>query len=392
MSTAVLDLDLNNLPLEIANQREYDRALVLLRLDGRPVGQALVSLSGGRIDGDDLRKVLLLNADSAFWENWLHDYLALPAAACQAGDSPKATVAVCTRDRPEDLERCLNALMQLPDDGQEFIVVDNHPSTDLTRQLVEKYPQVRYVRENRPGLNIARNSALREAANDIVVFTDDDAAPDPNWLRALLRNFDDPRTLCVTGLTMPLELETEAQEWFQRLGGFGRGFKRMCLDNNNCDPLMGWVAGAGVNMALRKSAVELIGPFNDAFDVGTPTRGGGDTDLFIRILSAGYRIIYEPEALNWHRHRRTWPELRRQLFGYEVAGFAIWTCYLFNGNWDAARQMVEWIWREVPTLAKSLLRRPNCTPLDIMAARFCGAALGPWAYPYSLWSVHKGNK
>lgn len=392
MPTAVFDLDFNDLPLEIDYLKRYNRALVLLRLDGRPVGQALISLPEGRINRADLQKTLLLSADSSFWENWLQGYLELPPESSAESNYPKATVAVCTRDRPEDLERCLEALMRLPDDGQEFIVVDNYPSTNLTQQLVEKYPRVRYVREHRPGLNIARNRALREATRDIVVFTDDDAAPDPGWLRALLRNFNDPLVLCVTGLTMPLELETEAQEWFQRLGGFGRGFKRMCLDNHNCDPLMGWVAGAGVNMALRRSAVEVIGPFNEALDVGTPTRGGGDTELFIRVLLAGYRIVYEPEALNWHRHRRTWPELRKQLFGYEVAGFAIWTHYLFSGNWDAARQMVEWIWREVPTLAKSLLRRPHSTPLDIVVARFCGAALGPWAYPYSVWSLYKGSK
>lgn len=392
MPTAVLDLDFNKLPTEIENLKRYDSALVLIRLDGRPVGQALIKISSGQINGDDLKTALLFGADSSFWENWLDEYLELRKEHPRNLESPKATVAVCTRDRPEDLARCLEALMQLPNDGQEFIVVDNCPSTDVTRQLVEKYERVRYVRESRPGLNIARNRALREAKNEIVAFTDDDAAPDPNWLRALMRNFDDPTVLCVTGLTMPLELETEAQVWFQRLGGFGRGFKRMVLDRSNCDPLRGWVAGAGVNMALRRCAVELIGPFDEALDVGTPTRGGGDTEIFIRILLAGYRILYDPEALNWHRHRHTWKDLRRQLFGYEVAGFAIWTRYLFDGNWDAVRQMGEWIWREVPNLAKALLRRPYSTPLDIMAARFCGAALGPWAYPYSVWSLRKGNK
>ncbi|MCB0208448.1 MAG: glycosyltransferase [Anaerolineae bacterium] len=393
MPTAIFDLEYNNLPDEIDNQKGYDRALVLLRIDGRPVGQALIPLSPGRINRDDLYKSLLLSADSSFWENWLHNYLKFPDHCSNISNTLlNATVAVCTRDRPEDLKRCLDALMQLPDDGQEFIVVDNAPLTNLTQELVEKYKRVRYVRENRPGLNIARNKALSEANHDIVVFTDDDAAPDPNWLRTLLRNFDDPNVMCVTGMTMPLELETEAQEWFQRLGGFGRGFKRMYLDSNNCDPLMGWVAGAGVNMALRRTVFELIGLFNEAFDVGTPTRGGGDTDMFIRILLAGYSIVYEPEALNWHRHRRTWKELRRQLFGYEVAGFAIWTHYLFRGNFDAARQIGEWVWREVPTLAKSLLRRPYSTPLDITFARFCGAVVGPWAYPYSVWCLHKGNK
>jgi glycosyltransferase involved in cell wall biosynthesis len=68
---------------------------------------------------------------------------------------PSATVAVCTRDRPADLQRCLEAILRLPDDGQEILVVDNHPATDATRQIVESCPPARYVWEERPGLDRA---------------------------------------------------------------------------------------------------------------------------------------------------------------------------------------------------------------------------------------------
>lgn len=392
MPTAVLDLDFYYLPPEITGLEHYKSALVLIRFHGRPVGQALLPVVSGRIDGDELREALMYGADSAFWEQWLRDYLGYEEERVPNFPPPTATVAVCTRDRPKDLRRCLEALVRLPDDGQELLIIDNCPSTDATRRLVADYSRVRYVREDRPGLNIARNRALQEAQGEIVAFTDDDAAPDPNWLRALLRNFADPLVLCATGLTMPLELETEAQEWFQRLGGFGRGFKRMVLDSANCDPFKGWVAGAGVNMAVRRSILDYIGPFDEALDVGTPTLGGGDTEIFVRMLSAGYRIIYDPEALNWHRHRYMWQELRRQLYGYEVAGFAIWTHYLCQGNVEALRQAWQWFWRELRTLANSLLHLPGSTPPDLVLARFCGAAVGPWSYPYSQWRLHQREK
>jgi glycosyltransferase involved in cell wall biosynthesis len=392
MPTAVLDLDFYHLPPKITELENYNKALVLIRLHGRPVGQAVLPVIGGRIDGGELREVLLHAADSAFWEEWLCDNLGWGEEQATNFTSPTVTIAVCTRDRPEDLRRCLEALMKLSDDGQELLVIDNCPSTDATRRIVKGYGGVRYVREDRPGLNIARNRALREAQGDVVAFTDDDAAPDPNWLRSLIRNFNDPLVLCVTGLTMPLELETEAQEWFQRLGGLGRGFKRIVFDRTNCNPFKAWVAGAGVNMALRRSMLELIGPFDEALDVGTPTRGGGDTEIFMRVLTAGFRIVYDPEALNWHRHRQTWQELRWQLFGYEVAGFAIWTRYLSEGNLEALRQAWQWFWRELRTLVGSLLRSPGSTPLDLVLARFCGAAVGPWSYPYSHWFLRRRNK
>ena len=64
---------------------------------------------------------------------------------------------------------------------------------------------------------------------EIVAFCDDDAAPDPEWLRALAANFTAPRTICVTGLTLPLELETPAQEWFEQTNSFSRGYRQRRL-------------------------------------------------------------------------------------------------------------------------------------------------------------------
>src|SRR6266567_2037807 len=89
----------------------------------------------------------------------------------------------------------------------------------------------------------------RKPATTIVAFNDDDALPDPNWLRVLLRNFADPLVVCVTGLTMPMELETEAQEWFERCSSFVRGFTRTVYDQTRLHPLAAGKVGAGANMA-----------------------------------------------------------------------------------------------------------------------------------------------
>jgi hypothetical protein len=185
MPTAVLDLDLQHLPPAITVPERYDRALILIRLRGHPVGQALLSGVSGRIGGAELHDALVDAAGRTLWERWLHDWLGWEEAWATNAGPPTATVAVCTRDRPEDLRRCLEAIIRLSDDGQELLVVDNWPSTDATRRLVEDCGHVRYMREDRPGLNIARNRALREAKHEIVAFTEDDAMPDPNWLRAL---------------------------------------------------------------------------------------------------------------------------------------------------------------------------------------------------------------
>ena len=301
MATAILDLEISKLPPEIAVEERYSKALVLIGLHGNPIGQALFPLVRGRIGGNELREILMNAAGDNLWKNWLWVALEWDERGPEQA-MPIAIVAVCTCDRPEDLRRCLDALMQLPDDGQEYLVIDNCPATEASRELVKNYPRVRYVREDDvAGESAARNRALREAKHEFVAFTDDDAVPDRNWLRSLLRNFSDPRVMCVTGLLMPLELETEAQEWFERYTPHGRGFERLIFDGVHCNPLVVSPVGVSASIALRKSSINFIGLFDEALGPGTPTVNGEDCELFARILCAGYRMVYEPRALSGHR-------------------------------------------------------------------------------------------
>ena len=381
MATAILDLEISKLPPEIAVDEHYSKALVLIRLHGNPIGQATLATVGGRIGGNELRETLMNAVGENLWKNCLYDALEWdergPVQAV-----PIATVVVCTRDRPEDLQRCLEAFMRLPDDGQEYLVIDNCPASDATMELVKNYPKVRYIREDVPGSSAARNRALREAKHEFVAFTDDDAAPDPNWLRSLLQNFSDPRVMCVTGLVMPLELETEAQEWFERYSPHGRGFYRLVFDGAKCDPLIVAPVGVSASMALRKSAIDFIGLFDEDLGAGTPTVGGEDCELFARILRSGYRIVYEPRALSWHRHRRTWEELQKTLQGYGIGVYAFWT-RMFLVNREFSVPLLAWGWfryKQLPELVASLRKQPNSIPSDLLLAQLRGCISGPMAY------------
>jgi GT2 family glycosyltransferase len=270
----------------------------------------------------------------------------------------------------------------LPDDAQEVLVVDNAPTTDATRQVVERFPGIRYVREDRPGLDVARNRALREARGEVVAFTDDDALPDPGWLRGLARNFEDPLVFCVTGLTMPAELATVAQDGFERESSFGRGFARRVFDASTHDPHRAGPMGAGVNMAVRRAILERLGGFDEALDAGTPTRSGGDHDLFTRVLTAGYRVVYDPAALVWHRHRRDAKALRAAIQGYGTGVYAALTkSLLVDRELRAPLLALGWFRHDqLPALVRSLLRRRGRRSLRLILAELWGCALGPWAY------------
>jgi GT2 family glycosyltransferase len=381
MATAILDLEISQLPPEITVDERYSKALVLIRLHGNPIGQAVLPTVGGRIGGSKLRETLMNAVGENLWKNWLFDALEWDERGA-VQPVQIATVAVCTRDRPEDLQRCLEAFMRLPDDGQEYLVIDNCPASDATEELVKNYPKVRYVREDVPGSSAARNRALREAKHEFVAFTDDDAAPDPNWLRSLLQNFSDPRVMCVTGLVMPLELETEAQEWFERYSPHGRGFGRVVFDGAKSNPLIVATVGVSASMALRSSAIDFIGLFDEDLGAGTPTVGGEDCELFARILRSGYRIVYEPRALSWHRHRRTWEELRKTLRGYGIGVYAFWT-RMFVVNREFSVPLLAWGWlryKQIPELIASVRKQPDSIPSDLLLAQLRGCISGPMAY------------
>ncbi|HEX5042466.1 MAG TPA: glycosyltransferase [Candidatus Polarisedimenticolaceae bacterium] len=379
MPTAIREVELTALPEALTGLEGYAHVHVLARLRGRPVHEAVLPVHRGCVGRDVLVEHLVSGRAWALWEEWLQRHLGM--------DDPSPapypiTVAVCTRERPDDLRRALQAIERLPDDGQEVLVVDNHPQTDRTRAVVSAFPGVRYLREDRPGLDAARNRALRAARSGVVAFTDDDALPDPGWLRGLLGGFQHPLVLAVTGLTLPAELETPAQEWFERHRGFGRGFCRRVFHHGRHNPLVAGPVGAGANMALRTDVLDRVGPFDEALDAGTLTRSGGDHDMFTRILAAGYRIAYEPGALSRHRHRRDWVGLRATLYGYGVGVYAAWTrALLVEGEWSVPALAWGWFRHEqLPALLRGLRRTPGSAPPSLVLAELRGCLMGPLAY------------
>jgi GT2 family glycosyltransferase len=226
------------------------------------------------------------------------------------------TVVVCTRDRPAELARCLQSLLQIEGPAHEVVVVDNAPRDQAARQIVAETP-FRYVREDAPGLDRARNRGIAEARHRLIAFTDDDVEVDPGWLGALASAFADPQVAGVTGRVLPAAQETPAQRLFQRYGnGMDKGDRPRVFDGavlRAAQLLRAQDVGVGANMAFRRSALAAVGGFDPALDVGTPAAGAGDLDLFHRLLRAGFLLRYEPAATVRHHHRRDLEGLRRQL-------------------------------------------------------------------------------
>jgi glycosyltransferase involved in cell wall biosynthesis len=214
----------------------------------------------------------------------------------------------------------------------EILVVDNAPRDGATRELLERrFPSVRRVVEPIAGLDFARNRALAEAAGEIVAFLDDDAVAAPGWAEALRRNFADPAVMVCTGRIEPLSLDTEGQRVFEANGGFSRGTTRVRLPDDagrplhgRAAPLIAWAisVGCGCSYAVRRDTARALGGFDEALDLGASLPGGGDHDLLWRALESGSRVVYEPEALAWHEHRREVAAAHNQIVGHQRAVLA----------------------------------------------------------------------
>lgn len=384
----------------------YRAARVLVRLHGHPLGWVDVDLPAEGVDGEPLREAIERSLAREIGAHRERDGGTQPphAPPCQAdrravlADPPLATVVVPTRDRPEPLLRCLASVLASDYPRFKVVVADNAPPDSSTREAVERAhghdERVAYLVAPRPGSASARNDGAARADGQIVAFVDDDEVVDRHWLAELVAGFRAaPGVGCVTGLVVPAEVETWAQQLFEEYGGFGKGFAPRVVDlgpHRPSDPLFPFDAaghvGSGNNVAFRRDVLLAVGGYDEQLGNGTPTRAAEDWELFVRVLRRGHGIAYRPSAIAHHVHRRSYDELRQQVHDYGVGiGAAI------------ARTLV----REPRALAEVALRVPAAArhvlsadssknrnwsesyPADLRRAELAGYARGPAAYARS---------
>jgi glycosyltransferase involved in cell wall biosynthesis len=373
-------------PLSLA-EGECGVAL-LLRRDDRPIHFSLHELPpGARLDSDAFGQLIARAAAGSL----LEDSLCRELTTSVVDAAPlRLTVAVCTRDRCELLADCLRGLITIrPEDSEdprhfELIVVDNYPSDATTQDLVGSLPNVQYVREPIPGLDFARNRALACATGDFVAFLDDDVVVDRGWLGGLEEAVaESPDAAAVTGLVLPYGLDSEAQIIFEQRGGFRRGFRKLryegqTLPDKPLYPAAAGIFGAGCNMVLRRDVVTALGGFDEALDTGPSLPGGGDLDIFHRIVRADHALVYEPRMLVFHKHRRELGALRRQYWSWGE-GFIAFVEKTYRADptqRSKLRRLVGWWLKDqLGTLHRSLRARDPRSP-DLVMAELIGGVVG----------------
>ncbi|TJY43452.1 glycosyltransferase family 2 protein [Cohnella pontilimi] len=216
----------------------------------------------------------------------------------------KVTVAICSHNRAKDTgEAVMSVLAQSYDPNEiEIVVIDNR-STDNTVQVVNDLrqrhgPRIRYLFENKLGLSVARNRAIREAKGEYILFLDDDALASSHWVRHMVDVFErDPAIGCVGGKIDPI-WEAGEPDW---VPDEHRSVFTILDYSGEVTEMPSPAIPYGANVAFRKSVFRHIAPFReDLGRVGTNLLSSEESELIARLRDR-YKVYYTPFARVQHK-------------------------------------------------------------------------------------------
>jgi GT2 family glycosyltransferase len=252
----------------------------------------------------------------------------VPFAATRAW--PRISVVICTYNGSRTLAETLRATSALDYPDYEVIVVDDG-STDGSGAIAAEHA-CKVVRTENRGLSSARNTGVAAATGTIVAFLDDDAYPDPHWLRYLAVSFTDTGYVAVGGPNIPPGGDTPTAQAVAHAPG---GPIHVLTSDTDAEHL------PGCNLAIRRAQLEEIGGFDPEF-----TTAGDDVDICWRLDERGWKLGFNPAAVVFHHRRNSIRAYWRQQRGYgraeallerkwpekyNVTGHVSWGGRLYNG-------------------------------------------------------------
>lgn len=232
----------------------------------------------------------------------------------------KFSVIVNTYNRGPYLKDALIGLSELDYADYEVIVV-NGPSTDNSDEVLEGWrDRVKVGKCAHANLSRSRNVGIEMASGDVVAFIDDDAVPHPTWLSRLAGRYGDVEVGGVGGFTID-----NTGRRFQVKKTLCDRFGNASFPNDYFDERPFCFSGSpfypsllGTNSSFRRSALHEIGGFDHVFAYLLD-----ETDVCLRLVDRGYKIVYEPDALVFHQfaasHVRSTNRTARTLYPSAVS-------------------------------------------------------------------------
>ncbi len=216
------------------------------------------------------------------------------------------SVIICTYNREKYIYNVLKSLANntLPHNCFEIILVDNN-CVDNTHGECDRFtldfPDVRfrYFVETNQGLSHARNRGIKESTGDILVYVDDDALVNNEYLRTYYDFFNQYPDIDAAGGPIIPKYETEEPSWMSHFTrSLITGYKYLG-DKAKEFPKNDYPGGG--NAAYRSSVFEKVGLYNvDLGRKGDSLVGAEEKDIFDKMVSLGMRLYYLPNAILYH--------------------------------------------------------------------------------------------
>ncbi|MFD2167328.1 glycosyltransferase [Thalassotalea euphylliae] len=214
------------------------------------------------------------------------------------------SVLFATHNGSLTLNTMLSAFQNLkvPATGWQVIIVDN-ASTDNTKSVVDSFKDklpLEYIHEPRQGKNQALNTGLAHVKGDIVLLTDDDVIPHPNWLVETERAANENPEFDIFGGKIAPCWPENTPDWVKNLVPKGITYAVTGDDwpEGKISPTMVW----GPNMVVRRKVFDGGIIFNtDIGPNGTNYAMGSETEFNIRAHdTGGHRCWFNPKSSVQH--------------------------------------------------------------------------------------------
>jgi len=279
--TAILDLEISGKFTELNDIGDFEGALVLFRLHGRPLGWGAAPVTDGRLDrGALVRQLLEQHAWSCGLPLAEKAVLSgVPPRAIDVGSmllsqpsalsgGPLVTVAVCSRTPAAQLQPCLDSLIALDYAPLDLVLVDASDDRARVEALVkDHYSTIRYVAAPGAGAGAATRQAMAEGRGDVLALTHGDAVVDRRWVSRLVAVFlADPDVMTVTGLTLPRTLARPMRAGLPAGAPFCREWSRVGGDAGANASLQKMLERAGANVAFWQPDTPVSRPYTHVFE------------------------------------------------------------------------------------------------------------------------------
>ncbi|MGD1900631.1 MAG: glycosyltransferase [Geitlerinemataceae cyanobacterium] len=267
---------------------------------------------------------------------------------------PCLSVIVPAYNGEDEIHETIECLLaqDYPSDRVEFAIVDNN-SRDRTAEVIARTARDRdnliLLREDEiQSSYAARNTGIRSAKYDILVFADADCRPEPQWLREIAKSFTaDPSVSLVAGQIEALAPQSLLERYAERA-------ETLSQNHTLAHPFCPY--GQTANLAVRREIFEKVGLFRPYLTTG------GDADFCWRaIRDGGGKIVLAERAIVRHRHRESLGELRKQWYRYGVSNRYLHQLHgvelaRSRGTGFYIEQAVRWLLKDVPREALRALR------------------------------------